>query len=214
MHGFLSFQVQSKLNSLKHSLRDAYNRVPLLEVLKNAEDDLLQAQSLLHAFPLDPGYASMEVRAASVLKRTKQDYATYIQQLGKMQWLNYGDDNSKFFHQSIRQRRIINTISSLRIEGRMVSDPNLIQKAFPAFYSNILCSTMLDRQRINMQVIHIGLVLSESDTTSLNLCFSPQEIKDAFWSIPDVKAPGLDGYNSKFYKAAWPIVGDDLVVAI
>ncbi|CAO2817773.1 unnamed protein product [Amaranthus hypochondriacus] len=81
----LPAHVQSKLNSLKHSLRDAYNRVPLLEVLKNAEDDLLQAQSLLHAFPLDPGYASMEVRAASVLKRTKQDYATYIQQLGKMQ---------------------------------------------------------------------------------------------------------------------------------
>ena len=34
------------------------------------------------------------------------------------------------------------------------------------------------------------------------------------WSIPDSKDPGLDGYNSKFYKAAWPVVGNDVVSAI
>ena len=34
------------------------------------------------------------------------------------------------------------------------------------------------------------------------------------WSIPDGKAPGLDGYNSKFYKEAWSIVGEDVVAAI
>ena len=36
----------------------------------------------------------------------------------------------------------------------------------------------------------------------------------AMWSIPDDKAPGLDGFNSRFYKASWDIVGDDVVKAI
>lgn len=86
--------------------------------MKNGEALLLQAQSLLHANPLNSSYASMEVQAASTLQRAKQDYATYIMQLGKMQWIKYGEDNSMFFHHSIRQRRITNTVSSLRIEGR------------------------------------------------------------------------------------------------
>lgn len=34
------------------------------------------------------------------------------------------------------------------------------------------------------------------------------------WSIDDNKAPGLDGYNNRFYKVAWPIVGPDVVTAI
>lgn len=34
------------------------------------------------------------------------------------------------------------------------------------------------------------------------------------WSIPDGRALGLDGYNSKFYKEAWSIVGKDVVAAI
>ena len=38
--------------------------------------------------------------------------------------------------------------------------------------------------------------------------------KDAMWSIPEDKASGLNGLNSGFYKAAWDIVGADVVRAI
>ena len=34
------------------------------------------------------------------------------------------------------------------------------------------------------------------------------------WSIPEDKALGLDGFNSGFYKAAWKIVGTDVVKAV
>ena len=39
-------------------------------------------------------------------------------------------------------------------------------------------------------------------------------IKNALWSIPDDKAPGLDGFNSNFYKATWEVVGDDIIRAV
>ena len=34
------------------------------------------------------------------------------------------------------------------------------------------------------------------------------------FSIPSNKAPGLDGYNSHFFKAAWHIVGGDVIKSI
>ena len=51
-----------------------------------------------------------------------------------------------------------------------------------------------------MQVINAGFTLSSEMGKLL------EEIKGALWSINDNKAPGLDGFNSKFYKAAWPVI--------
>ena len=62
-----------------------------------------------------------------------------------------------------------------------------------------------------MQVVHSGPVLSMEHKDILNLKFSSEEIKAALWSIPEDKAPGLNRYNSKFYKAACSVVGDDFV---
>lgn len=41
-----------------------------------------------------------------------------------------------------------------------------------------------------------------------------EDIKLALWSIPNEKAPGLDGFNGRFYKSSWEIVGPDVVRAI
>lgn len=40
------------------------------------------------------------------------------------------------------------------------------------------------------------------------------EIKEALFDIGDNKAPGLDGYSSKFYKGAWPIIRKDVCTAV
>ncbi|KAK4383839.1 hypothetical protein Sango_3114300 [Sesamum angolense] len=41
-----------------------------------------------------------------------------------------------------------------------------------------------------------------------------EEIKDAFFDIAEDKAPGPDGYSSGFYKAAWPVIGEEMIKAI
>ncbi|XP_057542349.1 uncharacterized protein LOC130820829 isoform X1 [Amaranthus tricolor] len=115
---------------------------------------------MLHSDPLVTAYVDAEVKAAESLKRAKQDYSIYMQQIGKVQWIKFGDENSRVFHQSIRQRRVTNIISSLHLE--LVSDPNLIQNVFISFYSDILCSSLKHRRRINMMVISTDPVLSAS----------------------------------------------------
>ena len=102
----------------------------------------------------------------------------------------------------------------LLLNGRKITHPNQIQEAFISFYSNMLCSKLENRRRINMSTIHSGPILTPDLWPLLDLSFSPQEIKEAIWSIHDNKALGLDGFNSKFYKASWPVVSPNLVNAI
>lgn len=40
------------------------------------------------------------------------------------------------------------------------------------------------------------------------------EVRKVLLSMPINKSPGPDGYTVEFFKAAWPIIGSDLTVAI
>lgn len=115
--------------------------------------------------------------------------------------------------QSIKSRRIHNSINILHIDGRLVNDPGKIQQAFISFYSDLRCCNMKSRKRV-IQIINSGPTVTDHMRSSLNLYFSKEDIKGAIWSIPDDKAPGLDGYNIKFYKSAWSIIGDDITSAV
>ncbi|KAL9235789.1 hypothetical protein vseg_010524 [Gypsophila vaccaria] len=41
-----------------------------------------------------------------------------------------------------------------------------------------------------------------------------KEINEDIFSIPDTKSPGPDGYTSKFYKNAWPIIRSEVIEAV
>ena len=65
-----------------------------------------------------------------------------------------------------------------------------------------------------MKIINAGPILTQDMRSQLRHCFIAEEIKQALWSIADNKAPRIDGFNSKFSKAVWPIVGEDVVQTI
>ena len=64
--------------------------------------------------------------------------------------MKYGDKNAKVFHQSIRSRRIRDSINILHVDGQLVNDPCKIQQAFISFYSDLLCCNMSSRKHIDM----------------------------------------------------------------
>ena len=73
-----------------------------------AESDLRNVQNELHMHPYDPMLSSLECAAADRLKKAKNDLSTYISQLANLSWLKFGDENSRYFHQCIKQRQIGN----------------------------------------------------------------------------------------------------------
>ncbi|XP_057529853.1 uncharacterized protein LOC130808394 [Amaranthus tricolor] len=63
-------------------------------------------------------------------------------------------------------------------------------------------------------IVDLGGKVTDAHKRILECHFTDKEIKDAMFSIPSNKAPGLDGYNSHFFKAAWHIVGGDVIKSI
>ncbi|KAL2246943.1 UNVERIFIED_CONTAM: hypothetical protein Sindi_2546600 [Sesamum indicum] len=57
-------------------------------------------------------------------------------------------------------------------------------------------------------------ILSEDDVNSLVLPFTHTDVKQAIFDIAEDKAPGPDGYSSGFFKAAWPIIGQEVSSAV
>ncbi|KAL2226583.1 UNVERIFIED_CONTAM: hypothetical protein Sindi_2017000 [Sesamum indicum] len=57
-------------------------------------------------------------------------------------------------------------------------------------------------------------VLTVEEASSLLLPVTPADVKQAVFDIAEDKAPGPDGYSSGFFKAAWPIVGQEVTMAV
>ena len=58
------------------------------------------------------------------------------------------------------------------------------------------------------------LKLNNADRCFLELPFHHDEIKAAVWLCGSEKAPGPDGFNFRFFKEFWNIVGRDVVDAV
>ncbi|KAL2240789.1 UNVERIFIED_CONTAM: hypothetical protein Sindi_0720100 [Sesamum indicum] len=57
-------------------------------------------------------------------------------------------------------------------------------------------------------------ILSNEESTALLLPFTPTDDKQAVFDTTEDKAPGPDKYSSGFFKAAWPIVGQEVTSAV
>ncbi|KAK4380912.1 hypothetical protein Sango_3020300 [Sesamum angolense] len=69
-------------------------------------------------------------------------------------------------------------------------------------------------RRASKRVFQITNEAGRTLTAALVQPVTREEVKDAFFDIAEDKAPGPDGYSSGFYKAAWPVIGVEVVKAI
>ena len=71
-----------------------------------------------------------------------------------------GDENTKFFHQSIKHRHRSNTINVLHMGSEIISDKARIQEIFQKYYTHLLCNDIESRRLINMNIVHKGQFLT------------------------------------------------------
>ncbi|KAL2937036.1 hypothetical protein RDABS01_020485 [Bienertia sinuspersici] len=125
-----------------------------------------------------------------------------------------GDSHSKIFYNSLKARSSRNTINRIMDNrGKWLEDMNDITEAFTEFYKTLLFGGE-SRTQVNLEVVQLGVRLTDQHRELLSCNFTDKEIKQAMFSVPSNKAPRLDGYNSQFFKTAWPIVAEDVIQAI
>ncbi|KAL2224004.1 UNVERIFIED_CONTAM: hypothetical protein Sindi_3039800 [Sesamum indicum] len=96
--------------------------------------------------------------------------------------------------------------------GTIHTEPEDIINEFVRYYQNLLGG---NRRQITLDIGFLRpCVLSNEEAGHLISAFTPDDVKQAVFDIAEDKAPGPDGYSSGFFKAAWPVVGQEVTKAV
>lgn len=148
-------------------------------------------------------------RLEKTLTEAYKEEEQFWLQRSRIQWLKNGDRNTGFFHAATRTRRMQNSLSVIEdSSGTEFYEEEDIVTVITNYYQDIFTTKSVG----DFSAIHDLLPCKVTADMNAYLTKIPsvQEIKEATFSINSGKAPGPDGFSSKFYQAYWHIVGDDV----
>ncbi|KAJ0954856.1 putative RNA-directed DNA polymerase [Helianthus annuus] len=201
IRGCYMYSVVKKLKDLKKPLRKlGKEQGNLTEKVRKLSYELGLVQEAMVKDPHNQDIRDEEAGYVSALKRAMVDEEIFLQQKAKVGWLKAGDQNSAYFHKAVKGRQNKSRINSiLDKEGKFV-EGQLVGDAFVKHFESFM------GRNVEVQCIR--------DPSSLISTRTDEEVKNAIFDIDDNKAPGPDGYSSKFFKSAWPIVGKEVCLAV
>jgi hypothetical protein len=101
----------------------------------------------------------------------------------------------------------MNRIKKLRRDdGVVVEEEEAMKEVATNYFSSLFTSST--GTRMNELLQYIEPRVSEQMNETLCKEFTSKEVVEALDSIGDLKAPGLDGMHSIFYKKFWDVVGE------
>lgn len=207
-----------KLKALKHDLRklnrEAFGDLP--SRVKSAFDDLCAKQNTAMQ---SPNYETFE--AASDAWEHWHHISEIEEQLfyqkSRVQWLDLGDRNTNFYHKSCKSRYSRNAIRRLiTSDGRIITESVDIKEEAVSYYENFLQGQDIVEKEVSQAELEeiLDYRCTWNDAASLVAPVQGEEVKAALFSMPANKASGPDGFPMEFYKAAWTVVGKDLITAV
>jgi len=142
--------------------------------------------------------------ALASLKRTMAHLRSRIS------WLKDGDANTRLFHLHARHRKRRNFIGKLITGERICTSHEEKAAIIDDFYEDLLGTCTVREHTINLA----NLGIDTHDMSDLDLPFTENEVWRTIQQLPSDKAPGPDGFTGCFYKSCWPIIKDDIMVAV
>ncbi|XP_042497613.1 uncharacterized protein LOC122076376 [Macadamia integrifolia] len=154
-----------------------------------------------------------EADATTRYLKALENYEKLWAEKSRSRWREQGDRCSKFFHISVKMRRLKNSIKALKKDdGALISDKVQIEEYVSEYIEFF--------HKCTPQTDHIELLqcipntLNDWDRGRLDDMPSEAEIKNAVCYLDPNSAPGSDGFLGAFYKACWEIIYSDICRAI
>ncbi|KAL0297822.1 UNVERIFIED_CONTAM: Retrovirus-related Pol polyprotein from type-2 retrotransposable element R2DM [Sesamum angustifolium] len=211
------YAVTRKLRALKQVFRTLRKKKGDLSLnVKLAAEFLGTVQKLLQTDRHNTLLIRLEKCCKMVFFRATKLEQVMLQQRAKIQWLKGGDQCSRIFFRKVAMRRASKKVFQIANEaGRTLTEQDEVVDEFVSFYQRLLGGERR-REYIDLRYLRPWArhVVTPAECTALVQRPTREEVKDAFFDIAEDKAPGPDGYSSGFYKAAWPVIGDEVVKAI
>ncbi|XP_026398831.1 uncharacterized protein LOC113294663 [Papaver somniferum] len=209
------FVFTSKLKRLKEALK-IWNRTVFDDVqfrLKQAELKLETENDLLD---YDHGNELHFLKVADA-KKDFDDVRTELEVMLKMKsrvtWLEDGDQNTRFFQNSIRMRRSQNTISELKVS---TNSTLFLQEEITDYIVNHYQSKFnggdanIDPRMFDIKHESISSV----ESAFMDAIPSLEEVKEAVFDLGADSAPDPDGFTGSFYRQCWDIISRDIFDAM
>lgn len=107
-----------------------------------------------------------------------EEYESILRQKSRVRWLQEGDQNTRFFHSTVKRKRWRNNIQGIRHDGDWITNPERMKEIFVQHFEQRFRSKT-SRQCFTLGTLHVKQlnVLEEND---LERVFETKEIKEAF----------------------------------
>lgn len=213
IEGFNMYKVVKKMKMLKSKLTklswqngNVFQRVvKLRNKLENIQKEV----------DMNPHNAELKKESCLVLEEFNEavkDENSLLFQKAKVEWLKEGDRNTEYFHKIIKGRLHKGRIMSVCNEKGERFENEKVADQFINHFQEFLGKKETVKEFSNSFVFPNKLTNDEA--LDMVRSVSESEIKNAMFDIDGAKAPGPDGFTSRFYRSAWSIVGKDVCRAI
>lgn len=133
----------------------------------------------------------------------------FWRQRSKQLWLNEGDQNSKYFHATIKNRRKVNQNTTLKDDnGHTVQWGSGIEETMTDYFTRLFAATTTSWESITDS---LSSKVTEEKNSMLSAEVEEKEIKVALFHMHPDKSPGPDGMSPGFYQKYWHIVKSDII---
>ncbi|XP_010554501.1 PREDICTED: uncharacterized protein LOC104824202 [Tarenaya hassleriana] len=124
----------------------------------------------------------------------------FYRQRSRIQWLRMGDKNTAYFHRCTSSRIARNHIHYLEDEnGNRLTTLTQIKAHVVSFYTGLLGVRDTSVRVPSIAWLQELIPYRWSGSLDLDAIPTDEDIKNTFFSLPDNKAPGPDGYPKEFY---------------
>lgn len=131
-----------------------------------------------------------------------------------MTWISLGDANTKYFSDVMKEKQRKQILNLTSIDGTNLKEAEDIKLEIVQFYKGLMGTAVHSLPAVNAMIMQQGPVLSNVQQYELNKAFTDAEIQEGLNQIGSDKSAGVDGYNATFYKAALPVIKEDIIAAV
>ncbi|XP_050918605.1 uncharacterized protein LOC127136042 [Lathyrus oleraceus] len=125
-----------------------------------------------------------------------------------------GDRNNSYYYATLKTKQNGKSMRVLHmIDGVILADQKDIEKEVVDFYGSLMGMAANNLKHVDIEAIKSCRKINMEQRKFLVVKVTKEEIAKALQGIGDLKAPGIDGYGAKFFKASYHIIKGDVIAA-
>ncbi|XP_071909708.1 uncharacterized protein [Coffea arabica] len=206
----LALKLRGAKQALRQWSRQAFGDI--FATVRGAEQEVMEAE---RRYDLDPtGMLRSELHQAQArLRYALSVEEDYWRQKARVKWLREGDNNTKFFHSVVAEKKRRAMIHRVRgVDGEWAEEEAQIGEAAVNFFQGLFSADGIQSPHHIMD--HIPGLVSTQDNDMLSRIPSLEEVKGIVFSMDAESAAGPDGFTGKFFMVAWEVIAEDVYRAV